>query len=62
VFCLVSGLVIERGGMLSHGAIIAREFGLPCIVGVTNATGAIPHGATVTVDADQGICRIEAAA
>ena len=62
VFCLVSGLVIERGGMLSHGAIIAREFGLPCIVGVANATGAIPHGARVTVDADDGFCRIEAAA
>jgi pyruvate,water dikinase len=62
VFCLVSGLVIERGGMLSHGAIIAREFGLPCIVGVANATGAIPHGARVTVNADDGFCRIEAAA
>ncbi len=62
VFCLVSGLVIERGGMLSHGAIIAREFGLPCIVGVANATGTIPHGARVTVDADDGFCRIEAAA
>jgi phosphohistidine swiveling domain-containing protein len=62
VFCLVSGLVIERGGMLSHGAIIAREFGLPCIVGVANATGAIPHGARVTINADDGICRIEAAA
>jgi rifampicin phosphotransferase len=62
VFCLVSGLVIERGGMLSHGAIIAREFGLPCIVGVANATGAIPHGARVTVNADDGTCRIEAAA
>ena len=62
VFCLVSGLVIERGGMLSHGAIIAREFGLPCIVGVANATRTIPHGARVTVDADDGFCRIEAAA
>jgi pyruvate,water dikinase len=62
VFCLVSGLVIERGGMLSHGAIIAREFGLPCIVGVANATDAIPHGARITVNADDGICRIEAAA
>jgi pyruvate,water dikinase len=62
VFCLVSGLVIERGGMLSHGAIIAREFGLPCIVGVPNATGAIPHGARITVNADDGTCRVEAAA
>jgi pyruvate,water dikinase len=61
VFCLISGLVIERGGMLSHGAIIAREFGLPCIVGVPHATARIPHGSRVTVDADDGTCRIEAA-
>ena len=62
VFCLVSGLVIERGGMLSHGAIIAREFGLPCIVGVANATRRIPHGAVLNVNADEGVCRVEAAA
>jgi pyruvate,water dikinase len=56
VFCLISGLVIERGGMLSHGAILAREFGLPCIVGIRNATIAIPHGSIVTVDGDHGTC------
>jgi pyruvate,water dikinase len=61
VFCLVSGLVIERGGMLSHGAIIAREFGLPCVVGVADATGRIPHGRRVTIDGDRGTCAIEAA-
>ena len=62
VFCLVSGLVIERGGMLSHGAIIAREFGLPCIVGVSRATERIAHGARVTLDADRGQCTVEAIA
>jgi pyruvate,water dikinase len=61
VFCLVSGLVIERGGMLSHGAIIAREFGLPCVVGVADAIRRIPHGRRVTVDGDRGTCAIEAA-
>ena len=60
VFCLVSALVIERGGMLSHGAIIAREFGLPCLVGIKDATRLIPHGARLTVDADAGECRVEA--
>jgi pyruvate,water dikinase len=59
VFCLISGLVIERGGMLSHGAIIAREFGLPCVVGVKDATRRIPHGAHVTIDGDLGICTID---
>ena len=56
VFCLISGLVIERGGMLSHGAIIAREFGLPCVVGVKNATQLIPHASHLTVDGDLGVC------
>ncbi len=58
VFCLISGLVIERGGMLSHGAIIAREFGLPCVVGVRDATRRIAHGVHVTVDGDLGTCTI----
>ena len=53
VFFLISGLVIERGGMLSHGAILAREFGIPCVVGVRDATRVIPNGATITVDADK---------
>lgn len=59
VFGLVSGLVIERGGLLSHGAIVAREFGLPCIVGVENATRRIRSGRHVTVDGDRGVCTID---
>ena len=59
VFGLVSGLVIERGGLLSHGAIVAREFGLPCVVGIENATGRIRPGQRVTVDGDRGVCTIE---
>jgi pyruvate,water dikinase len=51
--------VIERGGMLSHGAIIAREFGMPCVVGVRDATGAIPDGASVTVDGDAGRVHVD---
>jgi pyruvate,water dikinase len=58
VFGLISGLVIERGGMLSHGAIIAREFGLPCVVGIKDATRRIAHGTRVTVDGDLGTCTI----
>ena len=45
--------------MLSHGAIIAREFGLPCIVGVKDATRRIPHAAQVTVDGDLGKCTVD---
>ncbi|MEP6493895.1 MAG: PEP/pyruvate-binding domain-containing protein [bacterium] len=59
VFFLISGLVIERGGMLSHGAIIAREFGIPCVVGVRNAMSAIPAGSKVTVDGDSGQVHVD---
>ena len=59
-FFLISGLVIERGGMLSHGAIIAREFGVPCVVGVKNAMRRIPSGTTVTVDGDMGTVHVVA--
>ena len=58
VFFLIAGLVIERGGMLSHGAILAREFGIPCVVGVREATRVIPDGAIVTVDADKGCVHV----
>ena len=59
VFFLIAGLVIERGGMLSHGAILAREFGIPCVVGIREATRAIPDGATITVDADRGCVHVQ---
>lgn len=58
VFFLISGLVIERGGMLSHGAIIAREFGIPCVVGVKHAMDRIPSGATVEVNGDSGVVHV----
>ena len=57
-FFLISGLVIERGGMLSHGAIIAREFGIPCVVGVKDAMRRIPSGTTITVDGDNGAVHV----
>jgi phosphohistidine swiveling domain-containing protein len=58
VFPLISGLVMERGGMLSHGAIIAREFGIPSVVGIAEATRAVPHGTRVAVDGDRGLVQI----
>ena len=54
VFFLIKGLVIERGGMLSHGAIVAREFGIPCVVGVQHATRELVHAGQIEVDGDQG--------
>lgn len=54
VFMLIRGLVMERGGMLSHGAILAREYGLPTVVGIPDATRRIQSGNTITVDGDRG--------
>ncbi len=54
VFFLIKGLVIERGGMLSHGAIVAREFGIPCVVGVAHATRELFHAGQIKVDGDRG--------
>ncbi len=62
IFPLISGLVIERGGMLSHGAIIAREFGIPSVVGVKDATRRIQHGGSITVDGDRGLVQLMAGA
>lgn len=55
VFFLVKGLVIERGGMLSHGAIIAREYGIPAVVGVPQATQRIQNGQTIRINANRGV-------
>jgi len=54
IFPLISGLVVERGGMLSHGAIVAREFGIPAVVGVRDATERIVDGSIIEIKADTG--------
>jgi pyruvate,water dikinase len=56
-FFLAKGLVVERGGMLSHGAIVAREFGIPAVVGVADASRIVRDGETLLVDGFLG--RIE---
>jgi pyruvate,water dikinase len=55
---LASGIVERRGGMLIHGAIIAREYGIPCVTGIPNATKIIQNGDSVTVDGYLGIVTI----
>ena len=54
VFALISGVVLEIGGQLSHGAIVAREYGLPAVVNVAGATRRIVDGETITVDGGAG--------
>jgi pyruvate,water dikinase len=53
-FVHLSALVLERGGMLSHGAILAREYGIPTVVGIAGAMERIAEGAMLRVDADRG--------
>jgi len=55
---LASGIIECRGGMLIHGAIIAREYGLPCVTGVAGALAFIKSGDRVTVDGYLGIITI----
>lgn len=54
VLPLVGAIVTDRGGLMSHAAIVAREYGLPGVVGCQVATRTIPNGAMVRVDADKG--------
>jgi pyruvate,water dikinase len=52
---LAAGIVERRGGMLIHGSIIAREYGIPCVTGIPQATSLIHTGDSVTVDGYLGI-------
>jgi len=54
VFPLVSGLVLEIGGQISHGAILAREYGIPAVVNVIGATRHIRDGRIIFVDGTNG--------
>jgi pyruvate,water dikinase len=54
VFFLAKGVVLDIGGMLSHCAVVAREYGIPCVVGVKAATALLADGDEVTLDANVG--------
>jgi pyruvate,water dikinase len=54
VFSNASAIVVERGSLLSHSAIVARELGIPCVVGLKGATAWITDGETITVDGTTG--------
>jgi rifampicin phosphotransferase len=54
LFLIAGGLVMEMGGANSHGAVVAREYGIPAVVGVPNATAHISTGQRITVDGSAG--------
>jgi pyruvate,water dikinase len=58
LFPLASGLVTEVGGLMTHGAVVAREYGIPAVVGVDRATEAIPDGAHVRVNGSEGYVEV----
>jgi pyruvate,water dikinase len=59
LFLTAGALVMEMGGMMSHGAVVAREFGIPAVVGVAGATEQIKTGQRITVDGAAGTVAIE---
>src|SRR3989440_8508792 len=59
LFLTAGGLVMEMGGAISHGAVVAREYGIPAVVGVAGATERIATGQRITVDGAAGKITIE---
>ena len=62
IFVNAAGVVLEIGGGLQHGAIIAREYGIPCVSGLPGVTGMINDGDLIEVDGTNGIVRLLEAA
>ena len=58
LFATAGGLVTDSGGILSHSAVVAREYGLPAVVGTGCATACLRDGQRVVVDGGQGTVRI----
>jgi nucleoside-diphosphate-sugar epimerase/phosphohistidine swiveling domain-containing protein len=57
-FCYAAAVVTELGGPMSHAAVVAREFGFPCVVDVQAATHRLPSGALIEVDGSTGEIRV----
>jgi pyruvate,water dikinase len=58
LFLTAGGLVMEMGGSMSHGAVVAREYGIPAVVGVAGATERIRTGQRLSVDGTNGVVRV----
>ncbi|WP_198165908.1 PEP/pyruvate-binding domain-containing protein [Agromyces laixinhei] len=61
LFQLAAGVVVDTGGLASHAAIVAREYGLPTVMGTGGGTSALRDGQIVTVDGGTGLVSIEPA-
>ena len=58
LFSHAIGLVTDIGSILAHGSIVAREYGIPAVLGVGTGTKRIKHGQTITIDGDAGLVTI----
>ena len=58
LFINAAGLVMEVGGLMTHGSVVAREYGIPAVVGVLGATQLIKTGQRIRVDGNQGYVEI----
>jgi phosphohistidine swiveling domain-containing protein len=58
LFLAAGGLVMEVGGMMTHGAVVAREYGIPAVVGVAQATSRLKTGQHVRVDGERGVVQV----
>ncbi len=59
LFSTVSAVVSDTGGVLSHSAVVSREYRIPCVVGTIIGTSVIKDGMLLTVDGSKGIVRID---
>lgn len=59
VFCKIGGLITETGGILSHGAVVSREYGIPAVTNIPGACGLFKTGQIVTIDGTNGVVTIE---
>jgi len=58
LFLAAGGLVMEVGGMMTHGSVVAREYGIPAVVGVSDATTRLKTGQRVRVDGSKGVVEV----
>jgi pyruvate,water dikinase len=58
IFANAAAVVLEIGGALQHGAVVAREFGLPCVAGIVGISSAIKDGQMLEVDGAAGMVRL----
>jgi pyruvate,water dikinase len=59
LFSQTRGLVTDVGGVLAHGSIVAREFGIPAVLGTGQASQRIRDGQLITVDGDRGVVMLQ---